>query len=149
MSMSILVYLEQVEGTIKKSSLEAVSYAKAFSEKGGGNVTALALGAIEDAALAKVGAAGAEKVLHIGDDRFSEGNVQAHSSAVSAAFEREGANTLVLAKSSLGDAVAARLAVSLKAGLVSNVVELPDTSSGFKVRRSIYTGKASSDFKSR
>lgn len=51
--MSILVYLEQVEGAIKKSSLEAVSYAKAFSEKGGGNVTALALGAIDDTELAK------------------------------------------------------------------------------------------------
>src|SRR5690606_26308593 len=142
MSMSILVYLEQVEGTIKKSSLEAVSYAKAFSEKAGGNVTALALGAIAEADLAKVGAAGADKVLHIGDDRFSEGNVQAHSKAVAAAFEKEGADIVVMAKSSLGDAVAARLAVSLKAGLVSNVVELPDTSSGFKVRRSIYTGKA-------
>ena len=140
--MSILVYLEQVEGTIKKSSLEAVSYARAFSEKVGGNVTALALGAIDSAELAKAGVAGASKVLHVEDEKFSEGNVQAHSRAVAAAFEKEGTNTVVLAKSSLGDAVAARLAVSLNAGLVSNVVDLPDTSSGFKVRRSIYTGKA-------
>jgi electron transfer flavoprotein alpha subunit len=42
----------------------------------------------------------------------------------------------------LGDAVAARLAIKLDAGLVSNVVELPDISSGYKVKRSIYTGKA-------
>jgi electron transfer flavoprotein alpha subunit len=47
-----------------------------------------------------------------------------------------------LAKSSLGDAVAARLAIKLQAGLVSNVVELPNLESGFVVRRSIYTGKA-------
>lgn len=140
--MSILVYLEQVEGLIKKSSLEAVSYAKAFSEKGGGNVIALALGAIENTELAKVGAAGAEKVLHIIDDGFSEANVQAHSRAVAAAFEKEDTTVLILAKSSLGDAVAARLSILLKAGLVSNVVGLPDTSSGFKVKRSIYTGKA-------
>lgn len=140
--MSILVYLEQVEGIIKKSSLEAVSYAKDFSEQGGGKVTALALGAIKDTELEKVGAAGAERVLHIADDRFSAGNVQAHSNAVAAAFEKEGAKTLVLAKSSLGDAVAARLSILLNAGLVSNVVELPDTSAGFKVKRSIYTGKA-------
>jgi electron transfer flavoprotein alpha subunit len=140
--MSILVYLEQVEGTIKKSSLEAVSYARAFSEKGSGNVTALALGAIADAELAKVGAAGAERVLHIADDRFSEGNVRVHSSAVAAAFKKEGASTLIFAKSSLGDAVAARLSILLQAGLVSNVVELPDTAAGFKVKRSIYTGKA-------
>jgi len=143
--MSILVYLEQSEGNIKKSSLEAVSYAKAFSEKAGGTVTAVALGTISQDILAAVGSAGAEKVLHIADDQLSEGTVQAHARAVASAFEKEGAKTLVLAKSSLGDAVAARLAVILNAGLVSNVVELPDIASGFKVRRSIYTGKAFAD----
>lgn len=49
---------------------------------------------------------------------------------------------MVLAKSSLGDAVAARLAIKLGAGLVSNVVELPQTDGEYLVKRSIYTGKA-------
>ena len=141
--MSILVYLEHAEGTIKKSSLEALSYAKALSEQeGGGKVTAVALGPISQNALAKAGSAGAEKVLHIAHEKLSEGIIQAHAHAVALAFEKEAANMLVLAKSSLGDAVAARLAIRLNAGLVSNVVELPDTSSGFKVKRSIFTGKA-------
>lgn len=140
--MSILVYIEHAEGRIKNTSLEAVSFAKALSEKEGGSVTAVALGAIEKDALAKAGAAGAEKVLHVEDDRLTEGVIQAHAQAVAVAFEKEGAKTLVLAKSSLGDAVAARLAIRLNAGLVSNVVDLPDTSSGYRVKRSIYTGKA-------
>jgi electron transfer flavoprotein alpha subunit len=50
-----------------------------------------------------------------------------------------------LAKSSLGDAVAARLAIKLQAALVSNVVELPRLDGGFVVKRSIYTGKAFAD----
>lgn len=140
--MSIIVYIELAEGKIKKSSLEAISFAKALSEKEGGKVTAVALGTISNEVLAKAGSAGAEKVLHVGDDRLSEGIIQAHAQAVALAFEKESANTLILAKSSLGDAVAARLAIKLNAGLVSNVVELPDTSSGYKVKRSIYTGKA-------
>jgi electron transfer flavoprotein alpha subunit len=49
---------------------------------------------------------------------------------------------IVLAKSSLADAMAARLAGKLKAGLAANVVELPELSNGFRVKRSIYTGKA-------
>jgi electron transfer flavoprotein alpha subunit len=61
---------------------------------------------------------------------------------VAQAFLSLGAKTLVLAKSSLGDAVAARLAIKLKAGLVSNVVELPALDGGYMVKRSIYTGKA-------
>lgn len=140
--MSILVYIEHAEGRIKKTSLEAVSFAKALSEKEGGKVTAVALGTIGEDALAKAGSAGAEKVLHVEDARLTEGVIQAHAQAVAVAFEKEGAKTLILAKSSLGDAVAARLAIRLNAGLVSNVVELPDSSSGYRVKRSIYTGKA-------
>ncbi|ERM81472.1 electron transfer flavoprotein subunit alpha [Rhodonellum psychrophilum GCM71 = DSM 17998] len=141
--MSILVYIEQSEGAIKKSSLEALSFAKAFSEKiGGGEVVAVALGDIADDELTKTGTAGASKVLHVKDSRLTSGIIQAHAEAVAQVFNKIGAKTLVLAKSSLGDAVAARLSIKLNAGLVSNVVELPDTSSGFKVKRSIYTGKA-------
>ncbi|MDF2157854.1 electron transfer flavoprotein subunit alpha/FixB family protein [Algoriphagus sp. CAU 1675] len=141
--MSILVYIEQAEGKVKKTSLEAVSYAKALSEKTGeGDVVAVALGTVSQDELAGVGSAGASKVLHASDERLNAGVIQAHASAVAQAFEKVGAKTIVLAKSSLGDAVAARLAIKVNAALVSNVVELPDTSAGYKVKRSIYTGKA-------
>ncbi|WP_297334979.1 electron transfer flavoprotein subunit alpha/FixB family protein [Algoriphagus sp.] len=141
--MSVLVYIEHAEGQVKKTSLEAVSYAYALAQKTGeGEVVAVALGAIDSSELAKVGSAGAAKVFHAGDDRLTAGVIQAHASAVAQAFEKVGAKTLILAKSSLGDAVAARLSIKLGAGLVSNVVELPDTKEGYAVKRSIYTGKA-------
>jgi electron transfer flavoprotein alpha subunit len=141
--MSILVYIEHAEGKVKKTSLEAVSFATALAgQTGEGEVVALALGTIESSELAAVGKAGAAKVLHASDSRLTDGVIQAHAEAVAQAFGAVGAKTLVLAKSSLGDAVASRLAVKLNAGLVSNVVELPNTSSGFVVKRSIYTGKA-------
>ncbi len=144
--MSILVYVEQAAGKIKKTSLEAVSYGYALAEKTGeGAVVAVALGSLESSELAVIGEAGAAKVLHISDERLNAGVIQAHASAVAQAFESTGANTLILAKSSLGDAVAARLAIKLNAGLVSNVVELPRLEGGFVVKRSIYTGKAFAD----
>lgn len=141
--MAILVYLEQAAGKVKSTSLEAVSFAKALAQKTGeGEVVALALGTMDPSELAKVGKAGASKVLHASDPRLTEGVIQAHASATAQAFTSLGAKTLVLAKSSLGDAVSARLAIKLDAALVSNVVELPDLSSGYVVKRSIYTGKA-------
>ncbi|MBT0811773.1 electron transfer flavoprotein subunit alpha/FixB family protein [Litoribacter ruber] len=140
--MSILVYIEQADGAIKKTSLEAISFAKALADKEGGDVTAVALGSIDQGELGKTGSAGAAKVLHVNDEKLNAGVIQAHAAAVAQAFEKVGAKTLVLAKSSLGDAVAARLAIKLNAGLVSNVTDLPDTGSGYKVKRSIYTGKA-------
>lgn len=141
--MSILVYIEHAEGSVKKTSLEAVSYARALADKtGAGEVVAVALGTISHDQLASVGHAGAAKVYHVEDPKLDAGVIQAHAEAVAQVFDKVGAKTLVLAKSSLGDAVAARLSIKLKAGLVSNVVELPETDGGYLVKRSIYTGKA-------
>jgi electron transfer flavoprotein alpha subunit len=141
--MSVLVYIEHADGSVKKTSLEAVSYAKALSEKTSeGEVVAVALGSISSDELAKAGSAGASKVIHVNEDKLSSGIIQAHAEAVAQVYKQIGAKTLILSKSSLGDAVAARLAIKLDAALISNVVDLPDTGSGYKVKRSIYTGKA-------
>lgn len=140
--MSILVFLESAEGSIKKSSLEAASYAAAMAAKEGGSVTGVAMGAIDSAELANAGKFGINKVLHVDNEKLNQGIIQAYASVLAQAFEKESATILVLAKSALGDPVAARLAVKVKASLASNVTELPDLSDGFKVKRSIYTGKA-------
>ncbi len=144
--MPILVYIEHAEGKVKKTSLEAVSFANALAaQTGEGEVVAVALGTVDSSELAAVGKAGASRVVHVDDARLTDGVIQAHAAAVAQAFASVGAKTLVLAKSSLGDAVAARLAIKLDAGLVSNVLELPSTSGDYLVKRSIYTGKAFAD----
>lgn len=133
--MSIVVFVETADQKIKQTSLEAVSYAAAL----GGNATAIVLGQAAQAELDKIGPAGASRILHADDPRLNEGVIQVYASVLAGVIASEGAETLVLAKSSLGDPVAARLAVKTGASLVSNVVALP---SGNKVKRSIYTGKA-------
>ncbi len=137
--MSILVFVETDEGKIKKSSLEAVSYASAMND---GDVAAIAFGEVDSAELTALGKSGAQKVLHAADQKLNEGNIQAYSTGIAAAMDSSGASSLILAKSSLGDAVAARVAIKTGASLASNVTSLPDTSNGFTVTRSIYTGKA-------
>ena len=137
--MSIVVFVEGAEGKIKKNSLEAVTYAAAL---GAGSVTAVAVGTVDKAELESLGKYGANKVLHKTDERLNQGVIQAYAKVLTKAIEDEGAETLVLANSSLGTPVAARVAAKIGASLATNVVELPDTSSGFVVKRSIYTGKA-------
>jgi len=136
--MPILVFVESAEGKIKSTSIEAVAFAHAM----GGPVTAIALGAVEKSELEALGKYGASKILHAGDERLNQGVIQAYASVLEQALDAEGAETLVLANSSLGTPVAARVATKMGASLASNVVELPDTSKGFVVKRSIYTGKA-------
>jgi len=136
--MPTLVFVESAEGKIKKTSLEAVAYAHAL----GTPVTAIALGAVDAAELESLGKYGAQKVLHVADSKFNQGVIQAYASVLTQALADEKADILVLADSSLGTPIAARVAARTGSSLASNVVALPDTSAGFVVKRSIYTGKA-------
>ncbi|MCW5912903.1 MAG: electron transfer flavoprotein subunit alpha/FixB family protein [Cyclobacteriaceae bacterium] len=136
--MSALVFIETSEGKAKKSSQEALCYARAL----GGPVTAIVLGPADAAGLQDLGKYGASKVLHAANPKLEQGVIQAYATVIAKAFADENADVLVLANSSLATPVAAKVAIKSGASFASNVVELPDTGNGFKVKRSIYTGKA-------
>jgi electron transfer flavoprotein alpha subunit len=136
--MKVLIFIESDEGKIKKSSLEAVSYAAEIAQ----GTIALVFGVLESLELNKIGAAGAKKVLHVIDSDFKPSNIMAVSTAIAQVFEAEDIELMVMAKSSLADSVSARVSIKMDASLVSNVTELPDMANGFTVNRSIYTGKA-------
>ena len=136
--MTTLVFIESAEGKVKKTSLEAVAYAHAM----GGTVVAIALGTIDQASLMDAGKYGATKILHAADSKLDHPVIQVYASVLIQAMQQENADNLVLANSSLGTPVAAKVSVKINASFASNVVELPNTSAGFVVKRSIYTGKA-------
>ncbi len=136
--MSTIAFIETSEGKVKKSSLEALCYAHALGKP----VTALVLGPADESDLKSLGNYGAQKVLHANDARLGQGVLQAYASVLAQAMKDENADVLILANSSLATTAAAKVAVKLKASFASNVTELPDTSNGFVVRKSIYTGKA-------
>ena len=140
--MSVLIFAELDEGKIKKSSQEAIFYGAKVAEMIGTSATTIIIGQANDTELASAGRFGAAKVLHAADARLTEPNGMAYATVVAAAAQQEGSKVVVLAKSSLADAMTARLAGKLKAGLAANVIELPDLSNGFLVKTSIYTGKA-------
>ncbi|TDE17476.1 electron transfer flavoprotein subunit alpha/FixB family protein [Dyadobacter psychrotolerans] len=140
--MSVLIFVEIDNGTIKKTSLEAIAYGAKIAEKTGGNATVLALGAADATELEKAGFYGANRVLHASDAKLAHENSLAYADVLAQAAAKEDSKIIILAKSGLGDAVAARAAAKLKAGIVSGVTELPEINGAFTVTRSIYTGKA-------
>jgi len=140
--MSILVFVESADGIIKKTSLEAVTYGARIAEQTNEEVQALVLGSIKEGDLADIGKYGAAKVLHVNDERLDQGVILAYARTIAQVFQDINASTLVMAKSSLSDIVGARVAIKVDAGIVTNVADVPDMSDGFKVKRSIYTGKA-------
>ena len=142
--MSVLVFIESSEGAIKKSSLEAISYGVSLAKQIGGTVTVLSLNSAASN-LEVAGHFGANKILSSTEAVFDGSNAMAIASGLEQAAKSENAQYIILAKSSVADAVAPRLAAKLGAGLATNVTDLPNTSNGFVVKRSIFTGKAFSN----
>lgn len=140
--MSILVLAENAQGSFKKKTFEAVQYAAELAQKMGTTVTAVALGNVNDAAMQELGQYGASKVLHVADARLDNLNARAYTKALATAADKEGAKVIVCLHDVTGKAVAPRLSARLKAGMVAGAVSQPDTSNGFVVKKTVFSGKA-------
>lgn len=144
--MSVLVFVEGLNGEIKKSSLEAAAYGNQVAQQLGTTTTAVAIGDVQEAALAKLGEQGVSKVLFDGDSRLNQFVADAYVKVIAKAAQQENAKVLVFSNSNIGAAVGAKLAVRLNGSLATNVTSLPKTEGGsFTVTRSVFSGKAFAD----
>ncbi len=135
----ILVYLDNVNGTIKKSSLEAISYGVAIAKQMGTEAQAIVVGAVSSD-LSELGKYGVSKVHQLsGPESF---DAQVFAKLISDKATELNASVVVFSHSLMGKALASRVSVRLKAGLVTGAVALPDTTNGFVVRKSVFSGKA-------
>jgi electron transfer flavoprotein alpha subunit len=130
--MSTLVYINSSNG-LAKSALESVTYGK----KLGSAVTVITTGTTDDATLAKLGEYGASKVLV--DKSVTGDDSQQLTRVITAAAEAVGATTIVFSHDLIAKAVAPRLSVRLKAGLISGAIAVPE---GDTVKVNVFSGKA-------
>ena len=139
--MSVLVFLDQSEGIIKKSSLEAANYAVKIAEQLSTTADGIVLGnATED--LTALGKYGLKKVHTVKNDILDHLDAQVFTNVIAQAIAATGATIVVFSNNMNGKAVAPRLSAKLKAGLVSGAIALPDTANGFVVKKSVFSGKA-------
>ena len=137
----VLVFLDQAEGHIKKSSFEAANYAAKIAEQTGTTAEAIVLGTVKDD-LASVGNYGIKKVHTINDAVLNNLDAQVYIKVIAQAAEATGADVIVFSNNTSGKSIAPGLSVRLKAGLVSGAIALPDLSNGFTVKKTVFSGKA-------
>ena len=65
-----------------------------------------------------------------------------YADVLTQAARETNSNLVVISQSANAKYLAAALSINLEAGYASNVVALPDTSDGFKVKRTVFTNKA-------
>lgn len=139
--MSVLVFAENWDGRFKKSTFEAVSYASAVAKSLGTTTTAVAIGNVSDDDLKALGKYGASKVLSVKNDKLNTLSPQAYTAVVAEAAKKESAQVVIISYTYTGKSIAARIAVRLKAGLVSGAIALPSSTSPFTVRKKCFSGK--------
>jgi electron transfer flavoprotein alpha subunit len=138
--MSVLVFIDHIDGHIKKASLEAASYGAQVAQQSGTSAEAVVLGNPAD--LSSLGKYGITKVHQVQDAQLDHVDAQLYAQVVAQVAESTGASILVFSNNSSGKAVAPRVSVRLKAGLVAGANALPETGSGFTVRKNVFSGKA-------
>lgn len=134
--MSIFVYTENINGSYKKTALEAVSYAKSLAEKSGTDVVAVSINPTDASdVLYKYGA---NKVIVIKNDSLKNFNAKSYAEALATAVD----GIVVFPHTTDASSVAPMLAVIKNAALISNAVAAPESVSPFQVKRKSFSGKA-------
>jgi electron transfer flavoprotein alpha subunit len=130
--MSIIVFVEDWNGTYKKASFEAVSYGKHWASELGTKVVAITNAA---APAGELSAYGADHIIQVslGATAFGVANqIKALS---------EGASGVVIAGTSMGRSIAPALAALADAPLSTNTISLPLQTAPLQVKRGAFSSK--------
>ncbi len=146
MANKILVFIEQRNGQIKKSSFEAAKLAADLAVKTSGTVEAVTVGD-DIEALEKIGGYGVAKVSHFKNAELANYSSTAYTELISKFASENGFDYLFFANTSLGKDLAPRVAVKLKAGIAMDCTALDFSGTEIIATRPIFAGKVLIDIK--
>jgi len=139
--MSVLIFIDQSEGHVKKASFEALSYGSKVAEQLGVSAEGIVLGTVNED-LSALGKYGVKKIHHVNNDALNHLDGQVFAKVIGDIAKGSGANCIIFSNNVDGKSIAPRLAARLKAGFVSGAIALPDTKNGFIVKKNVFSGKA-------
>ena len=136
--MSIIVYAESWEGKFRKSTFEAISYAKKISEGLQNDVKSICVGSINEDELKKLGHYGSSSVevypnISKSDCKSVAEIINEHS---------QEANFIIFSNTFNAKSIAPRVSAKLSAGLVSNVISNLDDVNNPTFKRQSFSSKA-------
>ncbi|MFJ2213781.1 electron transfer flavoprotein subunit alpha/FixB family protein [Streptomyces sp. NPDC101062] len=121
----VLVYVDHVDGAVRKPTLELLTLARRIGEP-----VAVALGAGAEATAPTLAEHGAVKVLTADAAEFTDYLVVPKVDAVQAAYEAVSPAAVLFPSSAEAKEIAARLAVRIGSGIITDAVDLEADSKG-------------------
>lgn len=145
--MNVLVFAEQRESKIKKSSFEAVGAAHKLAGELGGSCVALVVGSGVEGIAGDLGAYGAARVIAVDSPKLEKHSNSAYAKVIAEVARKEQAAIVILPASQMGKDLAPRVAVKLEAGLASDCVALRVENGDVIATRPVFAGKTLLDVK--
>jgi electron transfer flavoprotein alpha subunit len=141
MAKNILVFIEQRNGQIKKSSFEAVKIAAEFAEKLNTQAEAVCIGNDVEG-LEKIAGYGIKKVTHYKSSDLDNYSNSAYAELIAKHAEDTGSDVLIFAHSAMGKDLAPLTAVKINAGITVDCINFDFEGENVKALRPVYAGKA-------
>ena len=139
--MSVLIFIDQSEGHITKASYEVATYGAKLAAQLGTTAEALVLGTVTDN-LADLGKYGIKIVHQVANETLNHLDAQLFTNVIAESVKQLGATVVIFSHTQTGKAISANVAARLQAGIVTGASALPDTSNGFVVKKTVFSGKA-------
>ncbi|GAA0364150.1 electron transfer flavoprotein subunit alpha/FixB family protein [Streptomyces blastmyceticus] len=134
----VLVYVDHADGAVRKPTLELLTLARRIGEP-----VAVHLGAGADAAAQTLGEYGAVKVLAADASEFSDYLVAPKVDALEAAYKAVSPVAVLVPSSAEGKEIAARLAVRIGSGIITDAVDLEAGAEGPVATQSVFAASYS------
>ncbi|MCQ0021702.1 electron transfer flavoprotein subunit alpha/FixB family protein [Streptomyces somaliensis DSM 40738] len=129
----VLVYVDHADGAVRKPTLELLTLARRLGEP-----VAVALGSGAEATAATLAEHGATRVLTADAAEFADYLVVPKVDALQAAYEAVSPAAVLVPSSAEGKEIAARLAVRIGSGLITDAVDLETGDEGPVATQSVF-----------
>ena len=136
--MSIIVYTENWEGKFRKSTFEAVCYARKIADISNKEVKAISVGKIDENELKKLSNYGANNIISF--PRIKKNNEKGVATIIK--NESENSNIIIFSNTLNAKSIAPRVSVKLNAGLITNVISEIKSLEKITVKRQSFSSKA-------
>ncbi len=150
MAKNILVFVEHLDGKLKKVSLEAVCQGRLIAEKMDATVTTVTTGTqetLDESIFQDLASYGADKVIAGKNPDIGEGMPDALAHVLSVIIEKETPSLVIMGATSRGRDIAARLCASLNAPIAMDCLGIKLDGEDLVFTRPVYGGKISATLK--
>ena len=136
--MSITVYTENWEGKFRKSTFEAVCYAKKIADMSNEEVKAISVGEVDENELKKLSNFGANSIVSY--PKIKKNNEKGVATIIK--NESENSRIIIFSNTFNAKSIAPRVSVKLNAGLITNVISEIKNLEEISVQRQSFSSKA-------